>query len=133
MTKLNLIDGGGEIDSGPVDICGVCGVPHYARCRILDRHLQYMRLLGQRGPMAPWMVSKLIARHLHGCGIAATAHQLRHRMLSQSYNTSGDVIGVQELAGHASIGSTTGYVKLSGKRTREIVAGLPVPELRRIT
>jgi integrase len=87
----------------------------------------FPRLDGQRGPLSPWMVSKLIGEHLHDCGISATAHQLRHRCLSQAYNTSLDVVGTQELAGHASLSSTTGYVKLSGRRTREIVAGLPVP------
>src|SRR5258708_36211032 len=61
MTKLNLIDGGGEIDSDPVDICGVCGVPDYARCGILDRHLQYMRLLG-RSDLTVYARERLIGR-----------------------------------------------------------------------
>ena len=88
------------------------------------------RLGGRAGPLSPWMVSRLIGEHLHGCGIGATAHQLRHRFGTVSYSVSEDLLAVQQLMGHSHPSTTSLYVEVAGKRGAEIVGALPVPPLR---
>jgi integrase/recombinase XerD len=88
------------------------------------------RKAGRAGPLTPGMVSKLVGEHLHGCGIAATGHQFRHRFGTVSYAVSEDILAVQALMGHAHISSTTGYVEVAGLKGKEIVSKLPVPKLR---
>jgi integrase/recombinase XerC len=85
---------------------------------------------GRAGPLSPWMVSRLIGEHLHDCGIAATAHQLRHRYGTQAYAVSEDLLAVQALMGHAHVTTTTGYVEVAGLKGKDIVSRLPVPKLR---
>jgi site-specific recombinase XerD len=87
---------------------------------------------GRAGPLSPWMVSRLVGEHLHDCGIAATAHQLRHRYGTQAYAVSEDLLAVQALMGHAHVTTTTGYVEVAGLKGREIVSKLPVPPKLRI-
>ena len=44
MTRLTALQGGGE----PVEICAICGVPHYDPvCGILARHLAFLQQLGR--------------------------------------------------------------------------------------
>ena len=54
-------------------------------------------------------VGKLIKRALAS---AATAHQLRHRCLTQAYSATQNIVAVQRLAGHTSIRTTQRYVAL---------------------
>jgi integrase/recombinase XerC len=61
------------------------------------------------GPNAPHTVSQLANRHLHGIGIAATLHELRHRYGSICYQTTLDLRKVQERMGHADPATTAGY------------------------
>ena len=87
---------------------------------------------GRAGPLSPWMVSRLIGEHLHGLGIAATAHMCRHRYGTQAYAVSEDLIAVRDLMGHAHISTTSGYVEVAGKKGRDIVSKLPVPPKLRV-
>lgn len=103
--------------------------------RILDSlvHLPMPR----RGPLwihpasgRPWtaaQVSKDIADHFDALDMTWTAHQGRHWFGTQTLEACGDLRVVQELMGHESITTTTGYTQWSRKRASEAVAGLPVP------
>ena len=70
--------------------------------------------------MQPWKVSQRVNRFLHGLGIDATAHQLRHWYATECYRDSHDLRMVQELLGHSSPSTTAIYTKL------DMVAAAPV-------
>lgn len=86
---------------------------------------------GKPGHASAGLVSRLCNEHLHGCGITATLHRLRHRFGTEAYRESQDLLGVQELMGHASPSTTVGYVKVAGTRGAAIVSALPVPGAKR--
>src|SRR5262245_48715349 len=87
----------------------------------------FTRRDGQPGPNTPARVSEIIAMHLHGLGIAATAHQGRHWFGTETYRASHDLRIVQELLGHASPVTTSGYADWDKAEAAATVAALPVP------
>lgn len=89
----------------------------------------FTRADGQPGPNAPHVISQVANQHLHGCGLAITLHQLRHRFGTQTYRASKDLRVVQELLGHASPTTTAGYTAFDGADALAAVAALPVPGL----
>ena len=92
----------------------------------------FRRRDGRAGPNQPWLVSHLCNEHLHACGVTATLHQLRHRFLTQAYAVGHDLRLVQELAGHASITSTTGYVAYDSGAAVLAVEAIPAPGRLRV-
>jgi len=62
--------------------------------------------------LRPHQVSDDINRYLHGRGIAATAHQLRHWFGTELYRRTRDLKLVAELMGHAKVETTSLYVAL---------------------
>lgn len=72
-------------------------------------------------------VSQTINAHLHGLGIAATAHSLRHRFATDIYRVSRDLRMTQELLGHASVATTAVYAAWSPKESAQVVAKLEPP------
>ena len=95
------------------------------------RGFVFRRLDGRAGPNTPATVSHLANNHLHACGIAATLHQLRHRFATQAYAASRDLRVVQELLGHASLQSTTGYAAYDQAVAVAAVLEIPAPGRRR--
>jgi integrase len=91
----------------------------------------FARLDGRRGPVTPNLVSKLSNEHLHGCGIGATIHQLRHRFATASYRASRDLRLVQELLGHADPATTAMYAAYDKPQAVAVVAALPTPGVAR--
>lgn len=57
----------------------------------------------------PSRVSHALRRHMHACGVIASAHQLRHAFGTEVYRRSGDLRMTQELMGHSSPATTAGY------------------------
>lgn len=75
--------------------------------------------------LSPEQVSGRIRRHLHRCGIEASAHQLRHWFATEAYEISGgDLRMIQELLGHASPTTTAIYTAWSQGRAYGVVSGL---------
>jgi integrase/recombinase XerC len=78
-------------------------------------------------PLPAWEVSQRVNRYLHGLGIAATAHQLRHWFGTQTYATSNhDLIMVAGLMGHASVTTTQIYADYDRAGAYAAVAALAV-------
>lgn len=76
--------------------------------------------------MPPWKVSQVVNRYMHGLGIDATAHCLRHWYATECYRTSHDLRLVQELLGHSSPTTTAVYTKLDMTAALPVVAKLAV-------
>lgn len=89
--------------------------------------LIFRRRDGRAGPNAPWNISGLCNGYLHGCGIPATLHQLRHRFGTMVYRGTRDLRLAQELLGHQSPRTTAGYAAWDQVSGAAAVAALPVP------
>jgi len=75
----------------------------------------------------PHMISKLCNNHLHSLGIASTLHTLRHWCATTAYAVDNDILGVQEILGHAVIQTTANYAKLSQGRASALLNAIPAP------
>jgi len=64
---------------------------------------------GRPGPCAPWLISQVVNRHLHACGLDDTLHSLRHWFATHLYRGTLDVRLTQDLLGHASPTTTALY------------------------
>ena len=82
---------------------------------------------GRPGPNTPARVSQLANRWLHGHGITATLHQLRHRFGTQAYRAGRDLRAVQELMGHADPATTAGYAAFDVAAATAAVNAIPPP------
>jgi integrase len=80
------------------------------------------------GPNEPWTISHLANEHLHDCGVGATLHQLRHRCGTMAYRASKDLRAVQELMGHASPSTTSGYAAYDRSVLAAAVESIPSPK-----
>jgi len=98
-----------------------------AAVRLPNSGFAFRRYDGLAGPNQPWRVSQLVNRHLRRHGITATLHQLRHRMLSLSYQQTLDLRLVQDLAGHADPRTTAGYAAFANASAVKAVNALPAP------
>lgn len=103
-----------------------------ALCESLQRHgipltgPMFRRADGRR--REPWSVSHLLRAHIHGCGVTASAHQLRHAFATELYARSGnDLRMTQDLLGHSSAATTSIYTAWSQVRAAEVVRTLFVP------
>lgn len=65
--------------------------------------------------LTPAHVGVLMRRALDG---EATAHQLRHRFATRTYQATKDIRAVQELLGHASVATTQRYTKVADNALR---------------
>lgn len=76
-------------------------------------------------PMPAWKVSHTANRYLHGIGIDATAHQLRHWFASKTYRTTGhNLLLVSKLLGHSSVITTQIYADVDRDGAYQAVAAL---------
>lgn len=80
---------------------------------------------GQRGPLQPGTVTKYCSRFLHGLGIDATIHCLRHYFGTEVYQRSGkDLRLTQELLGHSSPSTTAIYTRWDQRAGFKVVGEL---------
>lgn len=87
----------------------------------------FRRLDGRPGPNHPNRVSQMVGDFLRAEGITASLHQFRHWFGTETYRRSHDLRLVQELLGHQSPITTSGYAMYSRAAAAAVVAGLPEP------
>ncbi|MDM0045234.1 tyrosine recombinase XerC [Variovorax dokdonensis] len=83
--------------------------------RLRDPASSAALFIGARGTrMTPQAIWALLRRRSHAAGLAAPVHphMLRHSFASHVLQSSGDLRAVQELLGHANIGTTQVYTRL---------------------
>lgn len=74
-----------------------------------------------------WAVSHAGNDYLHGIGIDATVHQLRHWFATTLYRTSGrDLLLVRDLMGHANVDTTSVYAAFDREGAAAAVSALAV-------
>lgn len=76
------------------------------------------------GQMTAQSLSRIINQHLARCGVAATAHQLRHRYGTKTYQLTKDLRMVQELLGHTSPQTTARYAAYDQSQTVDMVRAM---------
>lgn len=75
-------------------------------------------------------VSTEVSRYLHGLGIDASAHALRHFAGTAWYTASGhDLLTTASLLRHARVSTTQVYARLDPTRPAEVVNLVAVPDL----
>jgi integrase/recombinase XerC len=91
----------------------------------------FRRADGRPGHPQPWSVSQICGRHLHGLGIPATLHMLRHWAITEFYEASGyDTRATMEFAGHVRMETSALYTRVRPGRAAAAVARMPVPARR---
>lgn len=79
------------------------------------------------GPMKAHNVSHRANRYLHGCGVTATMHQLRHHFGTSLYRESRDLRVTQEMMGHSSPTTTAGYAQWDQHKAATAIQSLRIP------
>lgn len=91
-----------------------------------SEYLLYPRT-AKRRPMDPSTVHRWFKRCLHNAGLPASIklHELRHSAVDAMWRETGDIVKAQQLARHASVGTTQLYVH---PRREDLTAGMHVVE-----
>lgn len=80
-------------------------------------------------PLRAESVSRAVTRHMQICGIEATPHQLRHSFITEvAYRSRGNMPLTASLAGHESMDTTMGYVRLIDTGGADVVSKLYASE-----
>ncbi len=107
-------------------------IAELARADLPASGFAFRRMDGLKGPCKPWLISHLANEFLHQTGTASTLHSLRHRFGTATYAAGRDLRVVQELLGHVSPVTTSGYTAFSNADAAAAVESLPVPRLRAV-
>jgi integrase/recombinase XerC len=82
-------------------------------------------------PLAAKTVSHLLSAALHGAGVKATGHQLRHTFATEllAAGKGANLRAVSRLLGHSSVAVTERYVSAYDQDTWDTIALLPDPRM----
>lgn len=78
-------------------------------------------------PFSGSLVSQTANRWIHGMGVDATMHRLRHWFGTHCYQLTQDILAVADLMGHSNPTTTSIYAKFNNRVARDAVFGLTLP------
>lgn len=79
-------------------------------------------ILGERGPMTPSGVYRLLRKYANAAGVRVSPHMLGHTFATRLLREAGaDLVTVKELLGHQDINTTAIYTKPSAQDMEEAV------------
>ena len=82
-------------------------------------------ILGERGPMTPSGVYRLLRKYADAAGVRLSPHMLRHTFATRLLREAGaDLVTVKELLGHQDINTTAIYTKPSAQDMEDAVGKL---------
>ncbi len=119
--SISVLGKGGKIRSVPLlDIVKSTIFDYLDACAYSEATALFVNNSG--GRLTPSAVQKLIkkSRKLLGFSGKVTVHALRHSCATHLMESSGDLRGIQELLGHASISSTQIYADVAKKYIAEM-------------
>lgn len=119
--SISVLGKGGKIRSVPLlDIVKSTIFDYLDACAYSEATALFVNNRG--GRLTPSAVQKLIkkSRKLLGFSGKVTVHALRHSCATHLMESSGDLRGIQELLGHASISSTQIYADVAKKYIAEM-------------
>ena len=70
-------------------------------------------------PLSVNAVQKQMQRLAKAAGIEASCHQLRHTFASSLLENGADLVSVKELLGHAKVGTSERYARVSNQRVKQ--------------
>jgi integrase/recombinase XerD len=123
---INVIGKGNKERVVPVGSKAVAALDHYlaaGRPRLVTPRSPANVFLTKRGtPFAAVTLWKRIKDRVKRCGAGRniTPHMLRHSFATHLLEHGADLRVIQELLGHASIGTTEVYTHVTGSRLRDI-------------
>jgi site-specific recombinase XerD len=65
-------------------------------------------------------IQKKMARYAQAAGVSASCHSLRHTFASNLLEQGAEIVFIKELLGHASIGSSERYAKMSNQQVKQV-------------
>jgi site-specific recombinase XerD len=71
-----------------------------------------------RRPLSVKAIQKKMERYARAAGVVASCHSLRHTFASNLLEEGAEVISIKEFLGHASIGSSQRYARLSSQKVK---------------
>jgi len=79
-------------------------------------------ILGERGPMTPSGVYRLLRKYADAVGVHVSPHMLRHTFATRLLREAGaDLVTVKELLGHQNVNTTAMYTKPSAQDMADAV------------
>lgn len=82
-------------------------------------------ILGERGPMTPSGVYRLLRKYADAAGVRVSPHMLRHTFATRLLREAGaDLVTVKELLGHQDVNTTAIYTKPSAEDMEDAVGKL---------
>jgi integrase/recombinase XerC len=119
---ITVIGKGGKMRSVPVIAPVRTAVEEYLRLCPYVREREEPLFVGARGgPLSPRIIQLAVEELRGSLGLpdSATPHALRHSFATHLLARGGDLRGIQELLGHASLSTTQLYTKVDSTRLME--------------
>ena len=119
IDSVRVVGKGGKVRSVPVIAAVQQAVEEYlALCPYVQKPEEPLFVGARGGPLSPRIIQLAVEelRGALGLPASATPHALRHSFATHLLSRGGDLRGIQELLGHASLSTTQMYTKVDAAR-----------------
>jgi integrase/recombinase XerC len=119
IDSVRVVGKGGKVRSVPVITPIQRAVEDYlALCPFVQKPEEPLFVGARGGPLSPRIIQLAVEELRGALGLpsSATPHALRHSFATHLLSRGGDLRGIQELLGHASLSTTQMYTKVDATR-----------------